>query len=75
VTKIPKTSYFYSIVGIAIKKLVHIAGLQMNPPLQNLNSKYIVRITLFDGIEKMIKKILKFEKIDTKKRFLRKFKD
>jgi hypothetical protein len=32
-------SCFYSIVGIAIKRLVHIAGLQVNPSSQNLGSK------------------------------------
>jgi hypothetical protein len=35
----PIISWYHSIVGITIKRLVHIAGLQINPSSQNLSSK------------------------------------
>jgi hypothetical protein len=35
----PSISWYHSIVGITIKRLVHIAGLQINPSSQNLSSK------------------------------------
>ncbi len=36
----PIISWYHSIVGITIKRLVHIAGLQINPSSQNLSSKF-----------------------------------
>ncbi len=35
----PIISWYHSIVGITIKRLVHIAGLRINPSSQNLRSK------------------------------------
>ncbi len=35
----PIIPWYHSIVGITIKRLVHIAGLQINPSSQNLSSK------------------------------------
>jgi hypothetical protein len=34
----PIISSFHSIIGIAIKRLVHVAGLQINPSSQNLRA-------------------------------------